>query len=147
MVASSRFEGGTAGLVTLASSHSVDDTMQRIQELLQQSGIHIFAKVDHAAGARNVGMDLRPTQLILFGNAAAGTPLMQANQTIGIDLPLKMLVWEDGSGQAWLSYNRPEDLIRRHEIHGYEKIATTLAATLDRIAHTAAAPQIPQATT
>lgn len=90
------------GLITLRSSHAPKDTMNRLETEVKSKGMTVFARIDHAAGAAEVGLALRPTELLIFGNAKGGTPLMQSIQTIGIDLPLKALVWQDGSGSTWL---------------------------------------------
>ncbi len=103
-----------AGLITIASSHSVRDTIDRLEATVLAKGAVVFARVDHAAGAQAAGMTLRPTELLIFGSAKAGTPLMQATQTVGIDLPLKALAWEDESGGVWLSANDPAWLAERH---------------------------------
>jgi uncharacterized protein (DUF302 family) len=95
------------GLTKIRSSHGPQDTMNRLGAVVQAKGMTVFARIDHAAGAAGAGLSLRPTELLIFGNAQAGTPLMQAVQTIGIDLPLKALVWQDASGHTWLSYNIP----------------------------------------
>jgi uncharacterized protein (DUF302 family) len=102
------------GLTTLRSSHEPHDTMNRLEAEVKARGMTIFARIDHAAGATGVGLSLRPTEVLIFGNAKAGTPLMQSVQTIGIDLPLKALVWQDASGDTWLSYNDPAWLAQRH---------------------------------
>ena len=105
-------------LVTLPSVHSVTETIERLKAVLAQNGIDVFAHIDHAAGATQVGLPLRPTQLLIFGNPKGGTPLMQARQTISLDLPLRALVWEDEEGKAWLTYTRVQDLARRHHVTG-----------------------------
>src|SRR6266436_3256956 len=105
---------GADGLVTLASPYGSRETMDRLEAELTTKGLRIFARIDHAAGAAEAGLSLRPTEVLIFGNAKAGTPLMQANQTIGIDLPLKALVWQDAAGKVWLSYNEPNWLATRH---------------------------------
>lgn len=102
------------GLITLASNRSVKDTIDRLDSDVKAKGMTVFARIDHAKGARDVGLNLRPTELLIFGNARAGTPLMQAEQTIGIDLPLKALAWEDAAGKVWLAYNDPEWIAARH---------------------------------
>jgi uncharacterized protein (DUF302 family) len=102
------------GLLTIASSHTPVVTIDRLMSALDAKGITVFARIDHAAGAAEVGLSLRPTELLIFGNARAGTPLMQAKQTIGLDLPLKALVWQDASGKTWLSYNDPPWVVSRH---------------------------------
>jgi uncharacterized protein (DUF302 family) len=106
------------GLISLASNHPVRETMDRLEAVLREKGITIFARIDHAAGAAAVDMPLRPTELVIFGNPRAGTPLMQARQSIGIDLPLKMLGWQDGAGKVWLVYDDPAWLARRHGLGG-----------------------------
>ena len=90
-----------AGLITISCRHPVKETMDRLERELTDRGIVIFARIDHAGGAASVGLTLRPTELIVFGNPKAGTPLMQKAQTIGIDLPLKILSWEDSEGKTW----------------------------------------------
>jgi uncharacterized protein (DUF302 family) len=102
------------GLISFASNHPVRKTMDRLEAVLREKGITIFARIDHAAGAAAVDMALRPTELLIFGSPKAGTPLMQARQSIGIDLPLKMVGWQDAAGKVWLAYNDPAWLARRH---------------------------------
>jgi uncharacterized protein (DUF302 family) len=102
------------GLITIRSSYGPQETADKFEAAVKAKGLTVFAKVDHAAGAAAVGLPLQPTQLIIFGNAKGGTPLMQAAQTSGIDLPLKVLVWQDASGDTWLSYNDPDWIARRH---------------------------------
>jgi uncharacterized protein (DUF302 family) len=102
------------GLVTVKSAFGPEETMQRLEAEVKAKGMTIFAHVDHAAGAAAVDMKLRPTDLLIFGAAKGGTPLMQLVQTIGIDLPLKALVWQDEAGATWLSYNDPAYLAHRH---------------------------------
>ena len=114
--------------------------MNRFEAEVRARGMTVFAHIDHAAGAAAVGLSLRPTELLIFGNTKAGTPLMEATQTLGIDLPLKALVWQDGAGDTWLSYNDPGWLANRHGL-GHEADATSnaLAAVLDALARAAAA--------
>jgi uncharacterized protein (DUF302 family) len=128
-----------ADLVTLPSAHGVTETVERLKALLAQKGIEVFAHVDHAAGARKVGLPLRPTQVLIFGNPRAGTPLMQSRQTIGLDLPLRALVWEDGEGQVWLTYRRVEDLTRQHHVTDHDGAVKALDDGLDGLARAAAA--------
>ena len=104
------------GLVTLASAHGPRETMDRLAAELAAKGVHVFARIDHAAGAAEAGLSLLPTEVLIFGNARAGTPLMQSMQSIGIDLPLKALVWQDTAGATWLSYNDPAWLAARHGV-------------------------------
>jgi len=102
------------GLVTVNSRYPATQTVERLRSALQAAGLSVFATFDHAAAASEVGLPLRPTTVLAFGNPAAGTKLMQANQVAGIDLPLKILVWEDESGAAKLTYNDPHWLAERH---------------------------------
>ena len=104
------------GLVKVKSPRSVKETMSRLEEIVKQRELNVFARIDHAAGAAKVGKSLRPTELLIFGNPQGGTPLMECGQTAGIDLPLKALVWEDASRQVWLGYNDPAYLAQRHGI-------------------------------
>jgi uncharacterized protein (DUF302 family) len=104
------------GLTTLPSSYGPRDTMDRLEAEVKAHGMVVFARIDHAAGATAVGLSLRPTEVLIFGHAKAGTPLMQSVQSIGIDLPLKALVWQDASGDTWLSYNDPDWLASRHAL-------------------------------
>jgi uncharacterized protein (DUF302 family) len=126
------------GLTTIRSSHGPKDTMNRLEAEVKAKGMTVFARIDHAAGATAVAMSLRPTELLIFGNAKGGTPLMQSIQTIGIDLPLKALVWQDASGNTWLSYNDPGWLAKRHGLgHEVEAAVSALAAALDAVARAA----------
>ena len=102
------------GIVNLASNHSVDQTVEKLTSILQAKGVTLFALVDHSGEAEKVGIEMRPTKLLIFGSPKAGTPLMQAAPSIAIDLPLQVLVWEDTGGKVWLSYNSPEYLEQRH---------------------------------
>ncbi|MBV8436913.1 MAG: DUF302 domain-containing protein [Silvibacterium sp.] len=106
------------GIVSVASNHSVDETVDKLKGILQAKGVMLFALVDHSGEAEKVGMTMRPTKLLIFGSPKAGTPLMQAAPSIAIDLPLKILVAEDEKGKVWVSYNSPEYLAGRHGIPG-----------------------------
>ena len=129
------------GLTTIASAHGPAETEQRLAAALAQKGLTVFARIDHAAGAAAVGMSLRPTTVLIFGAAKAGTPLMQAAQTIGIDLPLKALVWQDAAGKTWLSHNDPRWLARRHGLDpAAAPAAEAMAAGLDALARAITAP-------
>jgi uncharacterized protein (DUF302 family) len=121
------------GLITLPGSHGPKETMNRFEAEVKARGMTVFARIDHAAGAAAVGLPLRPTELLIFGNAKGGTPLMQSVQTVGIDLPLKALVWQDEAGKTWLSYNDPGWLAKRH---GYQVDAavSAMAGALDALA-------------
>ena len=106
------------GLTTVESPHGAAETMARLEEEIRARGMTVFARIDHSALAKEAGLELRPTEVILFGNPKGGTPLMQASQTMGIDLPLKALVWEDASGKTQISYNEPQWLAQRHGAGG-----------------------------
>ena len=102
------------GIVHKPSNHAVDETLRKLQAILEGKGIAVFAMIDHSGEAEKVGLKMRPTKLLIFGNPKGGTPLMLAAPSIAIDLPLKLLVWEDDQGKAWVSYNSPEYLAERH---------------------------------
>jgi uncharacterized protein (DUF302 family) len=127
------------GLTTIKSMRGPQDTMSRLEAAVKAKGMTVFARIDHAAGASSVGMSLNPTEVLIFGNARGGTPLMQAGQTIGIDLPLKALVWQDASGETWLSYNDPAWIAARHGLSDKETVIANLAAALDSVTSAAVA--------
>ena len=104
------------GLVAVKSPYSAKDTMTRLEEAVTKRGLTVFARIDHAAGAAKIGKTLRPTEVLVFGNPQGGTPFMECEQTVGIDLPLKALVWEDAAAQVWVGYNDPAYLARRHGV-------------------------------
>ena len=105
-----------SGIITQPSQHSVEQTVQKLKALLHAKGVTLFALVDHSGEAAKIGMTLPPTKLLIFGNPKAGTPVMLAAPSVAIDLPLKILVWEDGQGRVWLSYNSPAYLMNRHGV-------------------------------
>jgi uncharacterized protein (DUF302 family) len=120
------------GLTACVSSHGPKETMDRLIAAVTSRGMTVLARIDHAAAAAKTGMELRPTEVVLFGNPRAGTPLMQAAQTIGIDLPLKALVWQDAGGKTWLAYDDPNWLAKRHDaLVGTER---SLGAMTDALA-------------
>jgi uncharacterized protein (DUF302 family) len=102
------------GIVDKPSNHSVDETVEKLREILQSKEVTLFATIDHSGEAAKVGMKMRPTKLLIFGNPKGGTPLMLAAPSSAIDLPLKILVWEDAAGKVWISYNSPAYLQQRH---------------------------------
>ena len=116
------------GLTTVLSSFGPKETMDRLAAEVKSKGLTVFARVDHTAGAADVGMKLRPTELLIFGNAKGGTPLMQAEQSVGIDLPLKALVYQDAAGKVWLAYDNPSWIAQRHGL-GAGVAATVQALT------------------
>ena len=121
------------GLTSILSRFGPKETMDRLQAEIRAQGMTVFNRIDHAAGAAEVGLTLRPTELIIFGNARGGTPLMQSVQTVGIDLPLKALVWEDAGGETWLSYNEPSWIAQRHSVTNAEQVVSKMAAALSAI--------------
>jgi len=126
------------GLVVSESRHDPAETMRKLIAAVIEKGLAVLAHVDHAAAAAKAGMDLRPTDLLVFGNPKGGTPLMQANQTMGIDLPLKALVWQDGNGKTWLGYNDPAWLTARHGVEN-EKVVVAMREMLAVVAAKATA--------
>jgi uncharacterized protein (DUF302 family) len=129
------------GLVTLKSAFPVKETVDRLVNRVEAKGLTVFCRIDHAANAVSAGLKLRPTEVLIFGNAKGGTPLMQATQTIGIDLPLKALAWEDAEGQTWLAYNDPVWLTARHGIEALGTApATAMRALLGTVTQGAAVP-------
>ena len=123
------------GLTTLPSRHSAGETMERLLAALAARNMTVFARIDHAANAMAAGMSLRPTEVVLFGNPKGGTVLMQDQQTAGIDLPLKALVWEDAGGKVWLGYNDPHWLAQRHGLGDNSAAAVAaMAAALKAMA-------------
>ena len=127
------------GLTTIQSSFGPKETVDRLQAEIRSKGLEIFAEIDHAAGAAEAGLTLRPTELIIFGNARGGTPLMQSNQTVGIDLPLKALVWEDAAGKTLISYNEPSWIAQRHGVSDAQPVVNKMADLLSAILRKAAA--------
>jgi uncharacterized protein (DUF302 family) len=130
------------GLISVRSSHGPKETVRRLEAEVKAKGLTVFAHVDHAAGAVEVGLPLRATDLLIFGNAKGGTPLMQLHQTMGIDLPLKILVWQDQGGVTWLSYNDPGWLAQRHRLDkDAESSVNGLTGALRAIANAATGAQ------
>lgn len=128
------------GLKTVPSRFGPKETMDRLEAEVKGKGLTIFARVDHAAGAAQVDLELRPTELLIFGNPRGGTPLMQAAQTTGIDLPIKALVWQDESGNTWLSYNEPGWIAARHGLgtetgQAVDAMTQALAALAQKATH------------
>jgi uncharacterized protein (DUF302 family) len=118
------------GMIDTESSFTVTETASRLENVLNEKGMTIFARINHSAGARKVGIDLGETEIIIFGNPKAGSPLMKCQQTVAIDLPQKALIWEDIKGKVWLSYNAPSYLAKRHKIKGCEEALTKVEKAL-----------------
>ena len=113
-------------LIRIRSGHPVDATLARLEALLKERGVMIFARIDFSGDAQRAGLSMRPEQLLIFGNPRAGTPLMQSAPTAGVDLPLKVLVWEDAEGATWVAWNDPQSIVRRHGLD--PALAANLAA-------------------
>jgi len=128
------------GLVSLKSSHDVVITANRLESALKEKGVTVFARIDHAAGAQRVGQELKPTLLMVFGTPAMGTPLIQRSRSMGIDLPLKALIWEDNTGQVWFTYNAPDYLARRHGITEMAEAIQKMEQALSNFAQAATLP-------
>ena len=137
-MSASNSSGNIQGLTSVQSGFGPKATMDRVEAQIQARGLNVFARIDHAAGAADVGLPLAPTDLIIFGNARGGTPLMQSVQTVGIDLPLKILVWQDAANNTWLSYNEPSWIAQRHGVAGRESTVEKMADLLRAIAREAA---------
>ncbi len=129
------------GLVTLASAFGAKETTDRLLAAIGAKGLTVFARIDHAQGATGVGLELLPTEVLIFGNARAGTPLMQNDQRIGLDLPLKVLVWQDAVGKVWLAYNDPTWLAARYALgEPVQPVVRAMAAALAGLARAATEP-------
>lgn len=128
------------GLVRTESKRTVKETVDRLVAEIEKRGIKVVARVDHSAAARAAGLELPPTEVLVFGNPKLGTPLMQSNPSIGIDLPMTMLTWQDAAGKVWIGYNPPETLKTRHAVTGHDQIFTTMRGALEAIAAGASAP-------
>lgn len=127
------------GIVSVESRFGVTETVDRLAETVKELGLYVFARIDHAAGARDAGMTLRPTQLLIFGNPKGGTPLMLDRQIAGIDLPVKALAWEDQDGKVWLSYNTAEWIAARHALgNASAKAVQAIAGGMDKVVGMAA---------
>ena len=121
------------GLISKRSPHGVSATLDKLADILKDKGITVFARVDHSAGAADVGMDLPATELLIFGNPKLGTPLMQAERTVAIDLPMKAMAYEDADSQVWLVYNDPAYLAERHGIEDRAQVIAKMTGALDQL--------------
>jgi len=128
------------GMTVVPSSHDVATTMDKLESIVKEKGMRVMARVNHTANAEKAGMELRPTQLLIFGNPAVGTPLMLCSQSIAIDLPQKMLVWEDDAGKVFLAFNDPAFLKGRHATEGCDEVFGKVSGALNNFAKAAAAP-------
>lgn len=132
--------GAGDGLIRVKSSHDVKATADRLENILKQKGMTVFIRINHAAGARKAGQDLRPTELVVFGNPKIGTALMQCNRSVAIDLPQKALIWQDDKEQVWLTYNDPDYLAQRHGLDACGQFINTVAEALSNFARAATTP-------
>lgn len=126
-----------SGMISVKSSNDVKTTADILENILTEKGMTIFTRINHTEGAKKVGLELRPTELIIFGNPKVGTKLMHCGQSVAIDLPLKALIWEDAVGQVWLTYNDPEYLVNRHSIIDCEEVVTKIKNALNNFAKAA----------
>ena len=125
------------GLVNVESAYTVKETADRMESILKEKGMTVFNRINHSEGAGNVGIELRDTVLIIFGNPKVGSPLMKCRQSVAIDLPQKALIWEDDSDQVWISYNDPKYLVKRHNITGCEQVISKIEMALAGIVKSA----------
>ena len=125
------------GLVKKQSPYSPAETLDRLEKVLMAKGIKVFARINHSANAKGVGLVLRPTELLIFGNPKLGTHLINGNQTVGIDLPMKVLAWQDDNFQTWVAYNDPRYIVGRHEVGNREAIVTKMQGALNKLTNKA----------
>ena len=128
------------GLVKKLSAHSVQTTMDSLENLVRNKGLTVFARIDHAAGAAEVGEEMLPTQLLMFGNPAIGTNLMTSQRTVGVDLPIKVLIWEEPDGKVWIAYNDPAYLAKRHGIDDRDAVLDKMGRAVKGLVSAAASP-------
>lgn len=128
------------GLINVKSSRTVKETADRLESVLKEKGMTVFARIKHSDGAKKAGVDLRPTELVIFGNPKVGAPLMKCNQTVGIDLPQKALIWKDDTDQVWLTYNDPQYLSKRHGLSACAGIIAKVEKALGNFAKAATKP-------
>lgn len=122
------------GIITVQSNHDVATTADKLESVLNNKGMTVFTRINHAEGAKKANLELRPTEVVIFGNPKVGTPLMLCSQTTALDLPQKALIWEDEKGQTWLSYNDPEYLKARHNIEGCDAVIGKVKGALAKFA-------------
>ena len=127
-----------ADMVVTASNHSVGDTVDRLAAAVEKAGAKVFARIDHAGGAAKVGAELRPTQMLMFGNPKLGTPAMQGAQSMGLDLPLRVVVWEDAKGKVWLAYHAPADVAALHGLPADAPVIAKMTGALAKLTGKAA---------
>jgi len=128
------------GLISIKSNHNVKSTTDKLVNVLEKKGMTVFARINHTEGAQKVGKVLRPTELVIFGNPKVGTPLMQCQQSVAIDLPQKALIWEDEKGMVWLSYNDPTYIAKRHNLKQCEQVIAKISKALSNFSFAATQP-------
>jgi len=128
------------GLISVKSAYDVTTTADRLEKVLKEKGMSVFARIDHALGAQRAGKTLPPTILLIFGNPKVGTPLMHCNRTVAIDLPQKALIWQDNTGRVWLTYNDPDYLMQRHKLKACRQVIEKIRNALAAFAKTATRP-------
>jgi uncharacterized protein (DUF302 family) len=126
------------GMIDVASNHSVSQTADRLEKVLKSKGMKIFGRVPHSKAAKGVGIEISPTELIIFGNPKVGSPLMKCANSVAIDLPQKALIWQDANGEVWISYNDPQYLKKRHNIEGCDKVLNKVSGALSKLTAAAA---------
>ena len=132
LIASS-YANATESLISIESNHSAKETADRFESIVKKKGLTLFARIDHQKNASGVNLDLRATEVIIFGNPKVGTPLMQCAQRVAIDLPQKVLISEDSNKKVWLSYNNPEYIKERHNIQGCDKVINKISTVLNKL--------------
>jgi uncharacterized protein (DUF302 family) len=125
------------GVIDIKSNYTAQETADRLKNILEQKGMTIFTRIPHSESATKVGVELRNTELFIFGNPKVGSPLMKCQQSVAIDLPQKALIWEDDNGQAWISYNDPSFLMKRHAISGCDEVIAKIEKALSGITNAA----------
>ncbi len=125
-------------MINVASSHAVVETADKLEKIFLSKGMKVFQRIKHSEGAKNVGVELNPTELIIFGNPKIGSPLMKCAQTVAIDLPQKALVWQDDNKKVWITYNDPMYLKQRHNIQGCDKVLEKVSGALSKMTGAAA---------
>lgn len=128
------------GMTDVKSDSSVASTTERLQNILEEQGMTVFNRISHSDGAKKAGLELRETELLIFGNPKAGTPLMQCQQSVAIDLPQKALIWQDEAEQVWISYNEPQYLAKRHKVTGCSEALAKVEQALAKVVKQAATP-------
>jgi len=126
------------GVINVASNHSVEQTANKLEKVLLSKGMKVFTRVKHSEGAKSVGININPTELIIFGNPKVGSPLMKCAPTVAIDLPQKAVIWQDAKNKVWISYNDPAYLKKRHNIQGCDKVLAKVSGALSKLTGAAA---------